>query len=185
MADPHDDALDRLEHRVAAVEAFLLVAALVTMLGLSLLQFALRKTLEVGFEWADITVRQSVLWLGFLGGARATYQGRHIAIDAVARFLSPERGAWLKVLTSLVAAGITLVLTYASVDFVMDERLDGTKFFGDLDIWPFQLAFPVAFITISFHFLVGAKQQWQVARGVRPPLKGEEQPADLDEEAES
>lgn len=177
--------LEKLDRALARVEAALVVAIMAVMLGLSLVQLLLHAlptlatrlgaspdtvaALPAGFEWADIVVRQMVLWLGFVGGALATHEGRHIAIDAAAKFLGPRRSAGLLVVSSLAALVVVVVLTRASVDFVLDERAKGVTLFGDTPSWPWKAVMPVAFAAIAFHFVVAALKQLQVALGRRAP----------------
>lgn len=166
---PALDTVDRIDRGVARVEAGMLVLVLSVMLGLSILQLVLRKFFDFGFEWADIIVRQMVLWLGFIGGALATHKGRHIAIDAAARFLPPQKAAAVRTLTSTIAAGLCCVLTWAGWVFVRDEMESGSHVFAEVPSWPFQAIIPLAFAAISFHFLVAARASLLVALGKRRP----------------
>jgi TRAP-type C4-dicarboxylate transport system permease small subunit len=65
----------------------------------------------------DNVIRHSVVMLGFLGGAYATYTGRHIRIDAVTRVLKPRPRMLLRVVTTLAAIGIVLFLMRAALEF--------------------------------------------------------------------
>lgn len=177
MSDPTPrDFIDKIDGAIARGEAFLLVGVLATMIGLATLQLILRKFFSSGFEWADVVVRQMVLWVGFVGGAHATYLGRHIAIDAVSKLLGPKRAAALRVFNCLVAAVVTGILLVVSYKYVVEER---SAFFsalgteeseaGQIDAWPFDTIMPFAFAAIVFHFLVAAKNHLLVALNKRPP----------------
>ena len=170
------DVLDKVDARVAKGEAVLLIVVLATMIGLATVQLVLRKLFDSGFEWADIVVRQMVLWVGFVGGAHASYLGRHIAIDAVSKFLKKKPAAALRVLNSLIAAGLSIVLLVVSYEYVVEER---GEFFANLftedstaseiERWPFDAIMPFAFFAIAFHFLVAARNNLLVALGRREP----------------
>ncbi len=67
--------------------------------------------------WTDGVIRHSVFMLGFLGGAYATYTGRHIRIDAVTRVLKARPRMLLRVVTTTVAMAVVLYLMRASIDF--------------------------------------------------------------------
>lgn len=164
---PHDDWLDRIDAGVAKAEGGLLVGIIALMVGLSALQLFLRKFFDFGFEWADILVRQMVLWVGFVGGALATHQGRHIAIDALNKFLPPRRAAILRAVTSLIAAGITGIMVKAAWVYLKDEMEGGSKIFGEVPAWPMQAIVPVVLALITFHFLVGARNNVLIALGRR------------------
>lgn len=166
-ADSPKDLIDRIDGALARGERVALVGIVAVMVGLSGVQAFLRFTFDIGFEWADIIVRQMVLWLAFVGGALATHHGRHIAIDAAGKFLSEKGAAWLRAVTSLCAAGITVVLIVAAQQFVSDEISNGTKLVADLPAWPFQLIIPASFTAMTIHFLVTARNAVLVALGRR------------------
>ena len=163
------DHLNRIDQKVARLEGLLLVAIIATMVSLSALQLILRRGFDFGFEWADLLVRQMVLWVGFVGGAHATYKGRHIAIDAVAKLLTDERVATIRCFTAFIASLVSLILLYAGVQFVMSEYRDNTTLFSDVPAWPAQIIIPVSFFLMAFHFFVMGMNQFWVARGIENP----------------
>ncbi len=164
---PPDDLLDRIDQKLAKAEGVVLVLTMALMVGLSVMQLFLRKFFDFGFEWADILVRQMVLWIGFVGGALATHQGRHIAIDAVNKFLPAKRAAALRTFTFLIAAGITSVMGRAAWVYLQDEIESEATLMGDIPAWPLRAVVPVVLVLITFHFLVGARNQLLVALGKR------------------
>lgn len=168
MKQPRD-LLEKIDHGLAKGEKALLVVVMATMIGLATVQLVLRKFFDTGFEWADIMVRQMVLWLAFLGGALATHEGRHIAIDAVGKFLPPRRASALRSVTSLAAVVMSLVLVLASIQYIQAEIASNATIFESVPSWPFALIMPVAFAVIAFHFLVAAWHQLLVAIGKREP----------------
>lgn len=164
---PPGDLLDRIDGGIAKAEGGLLVVIIGLMVGLSALQLFLRKFFDFGFEWADILVRQMVLWVGFVGGALATHQSRHIAIDAVNKFLAPRRAAVLRAITSLIAAGVAGVMVSAAWAYLKDEIEAESTIFGDFPAWPMQAVVPVVLALITFHFIVGARNNVLIALGKR------------------
>lgn len=176
---PPDDVLDRIDLGLAKAEGVVLVLTMTLMVGLSIMQLFLRKFFDFGFEWADIMVRQMVLWVGFVGGALATHQGRHIAIDAVNKFLPPRRAAALRTFTFLVASGITSVMVKAAWNYLQDEIAAESTLMGDIPAWPLRTVVPAVLVLITFHFLVGARNQMLVALGRRTAA---EELAELTEE---
>jgi TRAP-type C4-dicarboxylate transport system permease small subunit len=168
------DLLDKIDGGVAKGEAYALVVVLGTMIALATLQLILRKFFSSGLEWADVVVRQMVLWVGFIGGAHATYLGRHIAIDALGKLLQPKQAAGVRVLNSLVAAGLSIVLMVVSYRYLVEERGDFFEALfteeseaGRIEAWPFDTIMPFAFFAIAFHFLVAARNNVLVALGRR------------------
>lgn len=169
MSSDRDGWLDRADRALAKVEAVLVVVVLFVMIGLSTLQFVLHTVFDSGIEWADIVARQMVLWLGFLGGALATQQGRHIAIDAASKFLRPQTAAALRGVTFSAAALIAAIMGRAAFQFVRDEMNSGSTLFGEVPAWPFQAVMPVALFVIVFHFGVSVVDSVLVALGRRAP----------------
>jgi TRAP-type C4-dicarboxylate transport system permease small subunit len=182
---PKGDVLDRLDRGVARAEGGLLVVILTLMVGLALTQLVLRKTMDFGFEWADVTIRQMVLWTGFVGGARATHEGRHIAIDALGRMLPPRAAAGLAALSALTAALVCAALVHIGWTFVLEEHGDTfAVLFGQaegelpaIEDLPFDVVMPLGLGAAAFHFLVAVKTRVQVALGRRAPAEEAASPA--------
>lgn len=163
------DLLDRVDHALGRAEGGVVLGVLAMMIGLSALQLVLRKTADFGFEWADILVRQGVLWIGFVGGALATQQGRHIAIDAACKLMAPKHAAVVRTVTSVAAAILGGILTWASFVFLGAEMDRGEELLLGIPAWLSQAVIPGAFVLITFHFLVAARNHLWVALGKRPP----------------
>ncbi len=107
--------------------------------------------------WTDGVIRHSVFMLGFLGGAYATYTGRHIRIDAVTRSLNPRRRMALRTLTTLAAIGIVTVFTIAAWGFykvTLEESGEASQ--ADQLFTPARGALIIVFGygIVAFHFLV-------------------------------
>ena len=79
--------LARLSGILLALERGVLVLLFSLMIVLAFAQVVLRNFFSVGLIWADPLLRNSVLWLGFIGASLATQQDKHIRIDLVGRFL--------------------------------------------------------------------------------------------------
>src|SRR5262245_18858813 len=69
--------------------------------------------------WVDGVIRHSVFMLGFLGGAYATYTGRHIRIDAVTRLVTAKRRIALRILTTVAALFIVALLVRSAWGFYL------------------------------------------------------------------
>ena len=164
------DTLDRIDGRIAWLEGAILVGVLAVMMGLSVVQLGLRKFFDFGFEWADIVVRQGVVWFGFVGGALATHHGRHIAIDAACKYLRPSVAATVRVATSLVSVAVMSAKIYAAWKYLGAEIEGGSTIFGDVPAWPFKAVIPASFVAAAFHFAVAARNDVLVALGRRSPM---------------
>ncbi len=149
-------------------ESVLLFVLLIGMVVLAFAQVVLRIAFSAGFIWADILLRHTVLWLGFLGGALGISSNRHITIEAFTHFFSPRTRSKISILTNLFAAGACVLLAVAAVNFIRDEMSSGTTSFGNIPAWYAELIIPAGFALFVFHFLVRA------AGSVEEVLKKEE-----------
>lgn len=140
---------DRLFHYV---EDGLLVLLVALLAACSLAQIILREFFSTGLLWADAFLRHGVLWLSFLGAARATSENRHITIDLLPRLLRRRGRVALAVLSSLFSLGVCVVLFWASWGFVQGERLTGGKVFAGIPYWWVETVFPFSFALMALRF---------------------------------
>lgn len=142
-----DDGLGRVEGGV-------LVVLLAVMVVLSFVQVILRNVFSESLLWGEILLRHLVLWIGFVGAARATGAGRHISIDALTRFLPPRPRLAVRILTNAFALVICYFLLRASLTFIGDEIEFGSTVFGDIPSWYSQIIIPGGFGLMMVHFAV-------------------------------
>lgn len=145
--------LRRIDKALTKAEEIVLIALLSVMVVMAFLQVVLRNLFSSGIFWADILLRHLLLWLGFLGAALATSENRHINIDALRRFLSPNIRAAVEVLTNIFAAGICYLLAKASWTFVLGEISDHRTIFENIPSWYAQIIILVGFGLLALHFL--------------------------------
>jgi|GEM_PF-2895867 len=115
--------LAKLSHGLSLVEGAGIAFCLVAVIFLATWQFVDRNLFNAHLptirapDWSHGVIRHSIFLLGFLGGAYATYQGRHIRIDALTRTLSVRWRLILRAFTTAAALVIVGLLIYASWDF--------------------------------------------------------------------
>jgi len=143
---------DQLDGLFGRIEKWVLVLLLGFLIGFSLLQIILRNLLSTGFVWGDSLLRHSVLWISFLGAARATAEGKHIRIDLLQRLLPKKSADLLSVVIDLFSCLVSLTLMYASWNFVRYEKMAGSFAFGQVPIWWFEVIFPFSFAVMAFRF---------------------------------
>jgi TRAP-type C4-dicarboxylate transport system permease small subunit len=141
--------MDRLFHHV---EDGLLVLLVVLLAACSLAQIVLREFFSSGILWGDTFLRHGVLWLSFLGAARATSENRHITIDLLPRLFRRRGRFALAVLSSLFSFVVCVVLFWASWEFVQGERLAGGKVFAGIPYWWVETVFPFSFALMALRF---------------------------------
>jgi TRAP-type C4-dicarboxylate transport system permease small subunit len=146
----------RLLARLHRLEDAMLALLLGALLGLSIVQIGLRIGWGGGLEWAEPVRRAGVLWLALLGALGATRAHKHIAIDALPRFLPPplRRLAWT--VAQLAAAAICAALAWLGWGMLQMEREAPMPFVAGVPSWVPMLVFPVGFALMSVRFVVAA-----------------------------
>lgn len=129
-----------------------LVILLLFLVTLSFFQILLRILFRSGWIWADPLLRYTVLWVGLLGAALATKEGRHLNIDMVTRFISERSKEILNAFTNLFSAFVCFFLFMASLSFVRDEYRVETMAFGGVPEWIIGVILPIAFFMITLRF---------------------------------
>lgn len=135
-----------------SVEKWLVIALVLTLGGFALLQIILRNVFSTGIVWGDTLLRHIMLWVSLLGAARATAEGRHIRIEIFPMMLSPRGKRALGGFCNLVPAIVCAVLTWASWQFIMNERVDGYFAFSGVPFWWLETIFPVSFAVMGVRF---------------------------------
>ena len=140
------------------IERTIVVLFLGIMILLAFTQVVMRNFFGTGFLWADPFLRHMVLWIGFLGASLATQQEKHINIDLITRFFSPQKVNFVRIGTNLFASAICAGLANAGWTFLQNEiqTNDILLTIGQTEFpaWWFQLIIPVGFGLMSFRFLL-------------------------------
>jgi TRAP-type C4-dicarboxylate transport system permease small subunit len=157
-----------LERLLIRVETVILVTSLTLMVVLAFAQVVLRNFLDTGILWGDPMVRHLVLWVGFCGAALAAHDDRHISIDVLNKFLPERIRHAAKVVTSLFAVVVCLMLADAAMTLLRDEMEFGGELFLGLPSWTGVMILPPGYLLIAFHFLVRALQSIYHAAGRAP-----------------
>lgn len=134
------------------VENGILVAALLSMLGMAVLQILMRNLFESGIVWGDILVRILVLWVGLVGAMVASRKGNHINIDILSRYLPKQAKNTIKSAVELFTAVICSVAAFYTLRFVKIEFADGGMAFSQVPIWVCEAIIPIAFIVIALRY---------------------------------
>src|SRR5271169_3830180 len=145
-------ALARLIRIVTWAENALLIAMLALMVSLAAAQILLRNFLDISISGADQMLRLLVLWVAFLGAAAASREGKHIHVDAIARWLPGRIKAGVGALTDLFTFSVCLLLAWQALRFMQSERDVGEKAFGSLPVWVAEIILPLAFTLIALRY---------------------------------
>jgi C4-dicarboxylate transporter, DctQ subunit len=128
------------------------------MILLAFMQVVLREVFGTGVVWADTIVRHLILWLGFVGAALASKEGRHIGIVAITRFLSERVRRVVFIFTSTFAAIVCFCLALAALIFIREEWTYGGELVLGIQTWVALLVIPAGYSVTAFHFLITALQ---------------------------
>lgn len=139
---------------VRIAEDILLAVLLGGLVLFSSAQIVLRNVFSVALTWGDELTRLTVLWLALLGALAASREGRHITMAAVVRWLPKPLRLAAGIFADLFAAAITALLTWSSLNFVLDSRTYGDVLLNQVPAWWLQAAMPVAFALIALRYLL-------------------------------
>lgn len=162
--------LRSLDRFLAKTETVVLVIFLGSMVILAFLQVVLRNVFGTGLVWADTLVRHLLLWAGFVGGSVAAFEGRHISIDALSKYLPQRWKNIAGVITSLFGAVVCYFLANAGLTFVRSEMEAGGEFLFGLPAYVAMVIIPIGYVLIALHFLLKAVED--AADAVHPGPEG-------------
>jgi TRAP-type C4-dicarboxylate transport system permease small subunit len=114
--------------------------------------------------WVDGFIRHTVFLLAFMGGAYATYTGRHIRFDAVSRTLKSKKKLAVRAFTTFCAIVVVLLFTKASWGFYTVLKLEAGEASQAHEIFtPSRgaMIMVLGYAVIAFHFFV----EWLIDLG--------------------
>jgi TRAP-type C4-dicarboxylate transport system permease small subunit len=144
----------RLDGVIDRGEEGFLVILLSLMILIAFFQIVLRNLFETGLTWGDPLVRNLVLWVGFIGAALATKEGKHINIDVVSRWMPPRGKIFVEAITDLFSSFICALLTYAALKFIRNEVQMGNISFPGIPSWIPEIILPITFGLMALRFFL-------------------------------
>jgi TRAP-type C4-dicarboxylate transport system permease small subunit len=157
--------LARLINIVTWTENALLIGMLALMVGLAAAQIFFRNFLDMSIFGADQMLRLLVLWVAFLGAISASREGKHIHVDAIARWLPERIKPAVVAVTDLFTLSVCLVLAWQALRFMQSARESGEMAFGSLPVWVAELILPLGFTLIALRYGLRFWHHVQQARG--------------------
>jgi TRAP-type C4-dicarboxylate transport system permease small subunit len=158
-------ALARLIKFVTWTENALLIGMLALMVGLAAAQILFRNFLDMSIFGADQMLRLLVLWVAFLGAVAASREGKHIHVDAMARWLPDRIKPGVVALTDLFTLSVCLILAWQALRFMHSARESGEMAFGSLPVWIAAFILPLGFSLIALRYGLRFMHHVQLARG--------------------
>ncbi len=142
-----------MRHALVRMETFMAGGALLLLLALVFGQVLARNFFETGIPNAEILSRYMVLYVAFFGAVLAIESHKHIRIDVVAAFMTPERIKKLRSPLYLISSVLCGIMTWAAMRFWYDDW----QYVAEHERWSSVLALitPFGFFLLSLHFLLG------------------------------
>jgi TRAP-type C4-dicarboxylate transport system permease small subunit len=157
-------ALAALSRALAVLEGAGIASCLIALVGLAVYQFVARNLRLHGQlwmppppDWIDGVIRHSVFVLGFLGAAYATFTARHIRVDAITRLTRPRTRMALRIVTTVAAIAICLVMARAAYQFLLVCREEAGEIGSEGQVFTSArgaMVIIAGMVVIAFHFLV-------------------------------
>jgi TRAP-type C4-dicarboxylate transport system permease small subunit len=144
--------LKKISQFLGNLEKWVLVLLLGFLTAFALAQIISRNFLSVGLVWGDDLLRHGVLWISFLGAARATLERKHIRIDLLPRVLPGRLSLIADFICCFISLFVCVLLVWASWNFVQGERLAGDIAFASIPYWWLELIFPISFGLMACRF---------------------------------
>lgn len=146
--------LNSINHYLQKLEVTIATGSLALLLVLSIFQLLLRNLFEFGYAEIDIINRHLLVICGMMGATLATSHLTHIKIDALNALFSDTIQNRLKRPLNLFSSGVTALLCYYAILFVLDEW----QYTPVNERWtlPFIFIYPISFALISIHFLINS-----------------------------
>ena len=143
------------------------------MSGMLLSEIVAREWFGSSIPGSVAVVQHMTLWITFLGAALAARSDRLLALS-MGTYLPERWRRGAKVLTSLLAVGVTSCLFLASVHLVQIDHAYGDTVAWGIPIWVFSAIMPLGFAMIVGRLIWHAAASWSgralAAVGLCAPL---------------
>ncbi len=149
-----DNYIRHILNLIYRIEDYFVVLLLSGILIISIIQISLRNFFNSGLIWGDSLLSVLVLWLGLAGSIVASRQGKHIHIDVLSQYLPEKYLIYSKKAGYLFASAICIVITYYSLEFVVDEYTLNEYAFASISAWVTESIIPLAFGIMGIRFLL-------------------------------
>lgn len=146
--------LARLVRAIGWFEQALLVVVLAMMVLLAGVQIVARNFFDQSIYGSDQLLRLLVLWVAFLGAIAASREGKHIHVDAIARWLPGRIKPAVAVLTDLFTATVCGVLVWQAIRYLQSVHEAGEMVFAELPVWVAASILPLAFSLIALRYVL-------------------------------
>jgi C4-dicarboxylate transporter DctM subunit len=101
------------------------------------------------------------LFICMVGGAIAAREGRLLSLSTVTAFLKPPLKNAARFFSGSFASALTVILTFASYKFVIEQREAGNILAYGVPIWIPQAILPLGFAAIAIRLVIHSTDRWK------------------------
>ncbi len=165
--------LDRwrmLDDWIAAVEKFVVVVAVIAMVGTVFGQSVLRVVADKNLFGANELATFLLVWVGFISGSLATRDRKHIVVDAVPKLLGDRPAALFLNAAVFLATGVFVVFVlFAGIEYMNSPGVQfRTSTALQLPMKYVVVGLPISLSVMSIRFLQIALEELAIALGAYP-----------------
>lgn len=157
--------IKKIDSAISRIEGTIISALLAVMILMAFSQVILRNFFHGGIPWADIFLRNLVLWVCFIGASLSCKEHRHINIDVLSRFLPIGFNKTAGVFINLASSIVCGFLAAAAWSFMLDERAAGGFLFSEIPTWYFLTIVPLSLSLMSVRFFIYSFMPSPIANG--------------------
>ncbi|MBC8068238.1 MAG: TRAP transporter small permease, partial [Deltaproteobacteria bacterium] len=119
------------------------------------------RVLPNGLIWSQPFALVLTLWVGFIGASMATYENKHLKVDAMARVIPVGLRKWVAFVSAMLTAIVCFTLMYLSIRYVRFNYDEYTSTGGtgglvqglELPKYLAYMALPLSFLVMTLRFI--------------------------------
>ena len=144
----------KIRRLIEKIASGMAIALLLMLVVLAFIQVILRNLFSIGLNLVEESMRNGVLWIGFIGALLTTLRAKHISIDILPRIVQGRSRRVLDWILAICSSVICLVLGFYSMKFVQLEIETGAQIGGAIPAWTFEIILPLGFLLLAIAFIL-------------------------------
>lgn len=145
----------RTASALLAIESGVLAGLFALTVAIPIAEIVLRATLHVGIQGVGAIVQHVTLALGMLGAAAAARDQRLLTL-ALAGLIKGRAASVAQFAGRVIATAVTVLLLFATVDFVSAERQSGSTLVYGVPVWIGELPLVLGYALIALRLFLRA-----------------------------
>ncbi|MDH5720469.1 MAG: TRAP transporter large permease subunit [Spirochaetia bacterium] len=152
----NDNIFNNIFSFIKKIENSLGIVALLLMAFLPVLEIILRAFFNTGITGSSEFVQNLTLWVGFLGAALASFEGRHLNLSSGIKIIPDKYANISKAFAGIVSTAISTGLLWGSYQYVVFEMESDVLIGALIPVWIVALILPISFFLITVRFIFDA-----------------------------